>query len=101
MSEDEERMSVLAAKQQLQGSLRHFDSIRPVAGRIVHENVARRDIDIPLCIRRYTLSALLGEKLQGGYRAVVAHLGLVRLLLGFIGHVERLARMYGRHTERP
>jgi len=50
-------VSVLAAKKQLQRSLRHFDSIHPVAGRIVYENLARRDIDIPLCIRRYTLSA--------------------------------------------
>ena len=37
----------------------------PVAGRIVYENLARRDIDIPLCIRGYTLSALLCEKFQG------------------------------------
>jgi hypothetical protein len=64
MGEDEEHVSVLAAKQQLQRSLRHFDRINPVADRIVYENLARRDIDISLSIRGYTLSALLAKSFK-------------------------------------
>jgi hypothetical protein len=64
--QDEERLIVFSAEQDVDGALRNFDDAYLPAFRIVDKDLALGDVDVAGCVTDGALAALLGKELQVG-----------------------------------
>ncbi len=98
MREDEERLSIGAAENELQRTLGNVDLRDLLADRRVDEDLAIGYIDIFVVVDGYTLASTLRERLEICKCAVRVHLGVVGDVFRLAADIDALARLGGEET---
>ena len=89
MCQDEKRLTILAAKDQVDRALWNLDGPNLFAAGIKNKDVSRRQVDISLAVLDDTFAPLLSKQLQVRKRAICADSSRVRFLLRLFADVER------------
>jgi hypothetical protein len=96
-----ERLPVTSAEEQLQRSLRHPDRVDQCTRGAVYKHFTGGEINIPLCIDRDSLAALLGKEHWAGDRSILTDRYGVGLFFRFIEELRRFSGSGGLQTESP